>query len=480
MKNLVVIKADQLRFDALGCMGNSMVKTPNIDSLASESFVFENAFCVSPLCVPSRVAFFTGQYPHKTACTGNGMECHISSEQFSFIPLLKEAGYTLGLAGKNHAFQDDLFDDYFDCREEYSHHKKTHGKISESDKAVELYRSHDKRENAKRSLLGGLIEEAEPFSEEQCMTHRIVEDGIEFIDKYKENPFFLHLSFPDPHWPNVACEPYFSMYDPKDVELEALEINWENHPFAHYVQSQALGFADYTQDEIKKILAVYYGQISFIDKEIGKLLKHLDEKNLRDDTIIVFTSDHGDFGGRYGIIEKTKAFYEPLLRVPLIIHLPGNEKKSRISAQVSNIDVMPTLFDVMGIETPSVVQGKSFLEILDNPSGVFRNEVFAELGSLKNPPPPMPFDAYKSYAQKRSEEEGLFWFIDYTVNGRAAMIRKDDWKYCYYTGDKEELYDLKNDPLELRNLAYEKNNQEEFNKLKNRLMEWLLKETVCV
>ena len=116
LKNIVIIKTDQHRFDCLGYMGHSLVKTPNLDKLAEESFIFENSFCVSPLCVPSRVSFFTGQYPHRNGAISNAMDCHISSEQFSFIPLLKNAGYALGLAGKNHAFQDELFDEYFDYR----------------------------------------------------------------------------------------------------------------------------------------------------------------------------------------------------------------------------------------------------------------------------------------------------------------------------------------------------------------------------
>ncbi|MCF6174643.1 MAG: sulfatase-like hydrolase/transferase [Victivallaceae bacterium] len=483
LKNIIVIKTDQHRFDCLGYMGHSLVKTPNLDKLATESFIFENSFCVSPLCVPSRVSFFTGQYPHRNGAVSNAMDCYIGSEQFSFIPLLKNAGYKLGLAGKNHALQDELFEDYFDYREEYSHHGKTHGTITDSDRAVSEFRHNETRPGyagsvAGNIMLGGLIEQPEPFTEQSCMTSRIAEDAITFIRQKPAVPFFLHLSFPDPHWPNIVCEPYYSMYNAADVELTGMDVDWNTHPFAHYVQSQVLGFDTMSEQDRRKIVAAYYGQITFIDKAIGNVLAELKQAGLYDDSIIVFTSDHGDFAGHFGLVEKTKAFYESLLRIPLLIHLPGQTEGKCLDAQVSNIDIMPSILDYLAVPIPREVQGQSILPLLNSRTVEHRQTIFAELGQPENPPPPMPHAEFKAYAAKRFAAEGMFWFIDYTVNGRCAMIRENGWKYCYYVGDKEELYDLNADPSELFNLAEKSEFNHKKSEFKKRLLEWLLTEPV--
>ncbi len=475
--NIIVIKTDEQRFDTLGCMGSPVVRTPNLDRLVEQGTIMDNAFCVSPLCVPSRVAFFTGQRPHRTGAVGNGMQHHIQTSQWSFIESLKDEGYAVGLAGKNHAFDDEYFTKWFDYREEYSHWGKCHGTLSDKDREVKAWLHDEKRPDyrmANGMLMEGLIDEPMPFPREQCPTWRIAEDAIAFVDAHRDHPFLLHCSFPDPHWPNVVCEPYYSMYAAEDIELDGLEIDWSTHPFAHYVQSQSSGFDAYSESDKKQVLATYYAQVSFIDDAIGMLLTRLDELGLRGRTIIVFTSDHGDLAGRYGLVSKTKAFYEPILRIPLIMAGPGIPAGRRYAAKISNIDVMPTLFEQLGLSIPAFVQGKSFLPVLRGDRDEHRQEIFAEVGSPEPPPPPLPLAEFPAYNRKRQKEDGIFWFIDYTCKGRAAMIRRDGWKYCFYTGDQEELYDLENDPLELCNRAADAACAERREELKNRLIEWLL------
>ena len=476
--NIIVIKTDEQRFDTLGCMGNPFIRTPNIDRLATQGAVCDNAFCVSPLCVPSRVSFFTGQYVHRTGCTSNAHAKHIGIDQWSFIETLKDNGYAIGLAGKNHAFKDAYFDRFFDYREEYGHWGKTHGEIRDTDREVRDYRHDEKRPgyNTKSGMLmEGLIEGPEPFPEEQCMNWRIAEDSARFVEQHQNRPFFLHMSFPDPHWPNLACEPYHSMYDPMQMPLDGLEIDWDSHPFAHYVQSQSSGFDAYNYTERAKILAIYYGQITAIDRAVGMLLDKLEELQLTDETIVVFTSDHGDLAGRFALISKTKAFYEPLIRIPLILRIPERAQQGqRIAAQISNIDVMPTIMDALGVCGTDAVQGRSFLPVLDGHTDTHRTEIFAEVGSPNPPPPPVPKADYPAYNRKRCEKDGVFWFTDYTTNGRTAMVRRNNWKYCYYTGDTEELYDLGTDPIELHNLAGRPEHAGKQAELKDRLMDWLL------
>lgn len=477
--NVIIIKTDQQRFDTLSCMGNKTIRTPNIDRLAERGTVFQNAFCCSTLCVPSRVSFFTGQYVHRTQCTSNAPEHHISIGDWSFLEALKENGYTLGLAGKNHAFHDSYLEKHFSYREEYGHWGKTHGNLTEGDKAVSQWLNSKEGPGNRMPngmLMEGLVETPLPFPKTECPTWRIAQDAIRFIDQNRNRSFFLHCSFPDPHFPNTTCEPYYSMYLPGSVELENPEIDWSGRPFAHFVQSQSSGYDTYSKDERKKILSSYYGQIHFIDDAIGSLVDAVEERGLLENTLFVFTSDHGDFAGRYGLIGKTKAFYEVLIRVPLIIVIPNESQVSRSDANISNIDVMPTAGEVLGLKQPEEVQGQSFLGVIRGDESTHRHAIFAEVGEPRTPPPPIPIEEFPAYSSRRREEDGVFWFVEYTTRGRSAMIRKDGWKYCYYTGDREELYHIEDDPSEINNLASVEKHAEIKDKLKSELLEWSLTE----
>lgn len=460
--NIVVIKVDEWRYDQFGYRGHKTVKTPNIDQLAAEGNVFDNEYCVSPLCTPSRGSFWTGQYTLKHKCDFVTMAKHMPVDQWSYVNTLKERGYIVGLAGKNHVFNDDYMEKFFDYREEYTHFGKIHGTVTASDQQVYDYRHDEKRPEFQGKtpdqgsvLLEGLIEGPLPFPKEACMTHRIAEDGIRFLRMYADSdrPFMLHYSFPDPHWPNVVPDPYYSMYDPEKIELDGMDIDWSTHPVAHYVQSISNGYGGYTLEERQRIVATMYGQMTFIDDAVGMFMDELKRLGLDKNTIVVFTADHGNFGGRYGLIGKTKAFYDSLVRIPLIVKFPGVEGGREFSANIENVDVMPTVMDYLGVSESEPIHGRSFLPLLQKGDGVHRDVIFSEVGLNKNPPPVMPLDELNAYAEMRKAKDGASWFLDYTVNGRSMMLIKGDWKYCHYVGDREELYHLKDDPLELNNLA---------------------------
>lgn len=478
--NVIVIKADQQRWDTLGCLGNSIVRTPNLDALGTTGNVCENAFCCTTLCVPSRTSFFTGQYVHRTGAVSNAMEHHIQADQWCFPADLAARGYRIGLVGKNHTFHDDCLDRLFDVCEEYDHWGKTHGAIRPADRELRQWLTGPGGPGprlADGKLMEGLLDIPAPFPEEQFHTLRIAEDSIRYVDECGDQPFFLHCSFPDPHFPNVVPEPWFSMYGPAEMALEGCEIDWSGHPFAHFVQSQSSGYDSYTEAQRRRIVATYCAQVSLIDKAVGMLLDHLGGRGLLERTVIVYTSDHGDFGGRYGLIGKTKGFHEPLVRVPLLLRIPG-VPAGRCRAQISNIDVMPTVWDALGLPLPEPVQGRSFLPALRGEAAAHREAIFAEVGQPEPPPPPVPLADFSAYNRLRRETDDIFWFIEYTTRGRAAMIRRDGWKYCYYTGDCDELYDLAADPLELHNLATDSALADTRERLRDELIEWLLAEPV--
>ena len=461
--NIVVIMTDDQRWDSLRCYGDKVVKTPNIDALAKDGTRFDNAFTVAVLCCPSRTSFFTGKYASKNACYDNKPGSAIADGKFSFIQCLKGAGYRIGLSGKNHTFQSGYLKKWFDAFSQYTPWGKgAEGKeepedLNPSDKAVRDFLSTSGPKSRQgNKLLEGLIDFPEPFPEKQCMTSRIADDAIAFIDKNSREPFFLHMAFPAPHWPNIVCEPYFSMYKKQldQISLAGMdEIDWDNHPFAHYVQSQCAGFDKMSKEDRRKILAVMYGQISFIDQSVGRVVEALKKQGVYDNTIIVFTSDQGCLGGQFGLPCKTKGFYESLIRIPLIVKMTGDHQRGGVSAaQIENFDIMPTLLACAGVKCGEAVDGKSFLPVLEGRTDTHREVIYAEVGEPGSPPAPMPKKDYPDYNRKRSAED-MFWFVDYTTRGRCAMIRESGWKYCFYNGDMEELYNYEKDPLELNNLA---------------------------
>ena len=455
--NIIIIKTDDQCWNSLSCYGDPIIKTPNIDALAEEGTMYTNAYTAAVLCTPSRTCFFSGKYASTTKRFYNKTQNYINVNHFSFIEPIKNNGYKIGIAGKNHAFHNDYYKKWFDFVEEYSSWGKIKGTLTESDKKVREFRqTSGPPSRLGNSLLEGLIDFPEPFKEEECMTSRIADDAITFIEQNKNNPFFLHVSYLAPHFPNVVCEPYFSMYmdQLKDFELTGMDaIDWDRHPFAHYVQSQASGFDTTSIENRRKILAIMYGQITFVDKSIGRIVEALKKQNLYQNTLIVFTSDQGSFKGLFGLCSKTKGFYDALTRIPLIIKKPGDKELKRVSeAQISNIDVMPTILEYAGIKYNEQIDGKSFIQVMNGKSNEHRSAIFAEVGFPELPPKPMQKNEYDEYNKKRSAED-MFWFIEYTTRGRCASIKKDGWKYCYYNGDLEELYHVAADPNEINNLA---------------------------
>lgn len=480
--NVLLILVDEWRHDTLSVAGHPVVRTPAIDALAARGTRFTEAYCASPLCVPSRVSMFTGQYVNRHGGCGNGHADHIRPEQDTLIHHLHAAGYRCGQAGKNHTFQDGVFERYFCSRDEYMHWGKTHGEIRDSDRAVRAFREHDTRDYfsklsfSSNALMGeGLIPTPEPFPAAQCPTARIAEDGIRFLEQHQDGPFCLHLSFPDPHWPNLLCEPWFSQYDPMTLPpLEAWPMDWDGHPFKHFVQSRACEYDRYSEAERRRILATYYGQCSYIDDAVGQVLIRLHQLGLDQNTLIVFAADHGNFAGRYGLIGKTGGFYDALVRIPCIIAGPGLPAGRVASGAISNIDLAPTLLDLLQLPALPAAQGRSFLPLLRGETESHRDAIFAEVGAPKYPPPPLDRATYDAYNRARCARDGWFWFVEYASHGRAAMIRTEGWKYAFNTNDLDELYHVAEDPLELHNRASDPTCTARRQQLRDRLMEWLL------
>lgn len=495
--NVLFIMSDQHRHDLLSCLGHPIVQTPNLDRLAARSAVFNNAYCPEPLCIPSRVSCFTGRFPHNTGAIRNKTGEYITLGDHSFIEDFRNAGYRTGLAGKNHAFAEDYIHQWFDYDLEYHHTGRISPGGDQYDHDYVAFLKHDYR-----SHMGLRWNKPLPFEPEHLPAHRTALAANEFISQTAGEPFFLLASFADPHFPHVASEPYYSMYDTEHISLtEAVEIDWDKMPFTFFFALQlvtGVGSADYTEAQIKRLLATYYAQISYIDHSIGMILNLLEEQGLTENTIIVYCSDHGDYAGRYGVLEKM-TLHECLVRIPLMIHLPGMNESISKDAQVYNMDVLPTVMEYLGLKARSV-DARSFLSVLLDGKDDHREEIYTEGGYTGYYANGIPQDdAGREFAQirenialdwdryiddfhafRREGEAGSgghnSWSKNLLLRGdvqiRPIAIKRGHWKYYFIPGDTDALFDLKADPMETQNLCLHPNHQEKRFELRQRVLDW--------
>jgi len=462
--NILLIYTDQQRYDTIGAMGNPHIQTPNLDRLMNEGVAFHHATTPSPVCMANRWSLHTGQWTTTHQCYSNH---HAGIRPPTDIPkMLHQAGYLTGLSGKNHTFltEDDM--DYWDDKPSLPEHP-------------EWYTWLEWVESSKRDY-PRLAEVPVPTS--ITGEHACTQSAIHFMDTHKDGdkPFFLWLSYLYPHTPFEAPEPYFSMYkdlSPPQVEPDGLDDKPFRQQFHQHNTNAIIPFSD---EQIALMRQVYYGMVTMIDDEIGKLLDYLDEHNLTDNTLLIFTSDHGDYQGDHGLITKSPAMYDCLVRVPMIVRWKGHIDSGRVDDRfASHIDFMPTFAEVAQIDTPEQAQGISLVRCLtDKGDGEpIRPFAICEYGV-----PEDPYTQARLVAEELQEttyanpgNPKLSWEGNpVSLAGRFRMIRTHDWKYVHYEdGDTNELYDLNADPYELVNLW----NQPEYSDiqadLQRQLTSWL-------
>lgn len=466
--NILLIYTDQQRYDTIGALGNSVIQTPNLDRLVSEGVTFTHATTPSPVCMPARWSLNSGQWTTTHQCYSNHDP---GTRPPADLPgMLRAAGYRTGLAGKNHSF---LTEDDFDYWAE-----NPQPTYSPAWPEVERWSAKRKLEFprlAMEPIPGGLDENPE---------HATTNAGLEFMQEcIAENaPFFMFLSYLYPHPPFEAPEPFYSMYANSPLPEPVVEpdgLSAAGKPFRHiFKQRNDRTFLDFPPEKIRLLRQVYYGMVSLVDAEIGRVLHFLDEQGLTENTLLVFTSDHGDYLGDHGMITKSPAMYDCLVRVPFIVRWPGQIDSDRRDTRfVSHIDLMPTLAEATGADCPPQAQGMSFMPLLtDNAAKVpFRAAAFSEYGV-----PGVPYDEERLQAEGLDQKHfanpnnpRLPWEANpVSLAGRIYMIRTHKWKYVDEPDGTCELYDLKNDPHELVNLCNDPAYAEIQQKLSHQLAVW--------
>ncbi len=467
---------DQQKADSLALYGNSHTRTPAIDALAERGVVVDGAICNYPACTPARAAVMTGRYPHTTGVRANHL--HLPAHELHLPLVLDRAGYTLGLVGKNHVLPDGTlvsqfregtlalrefpkvvrdsgFQDTLARDGVLADHRGMFTEWFGADHfgpqgaEFDALRSFALRPEFWRSFAGaGTI----PLPAEQCTSAVLGRRAGEFVRRHAgEAPWFLWLSFPDPHNPYLTPEPYASLYNPEQVNIPP-EDPMTDKPARHQITQRMNGMHIRDEAVIRKAVAVQYGQVTAIDDAIGSVLDVVEEVGEVSNTIVVFMTDHGGFVGDHGAWHKSLAFFDCLVRVPLVISWPGTVPAGRLARGfVEDVDVMPTILDLAGVEPPPGIQGRSMAAALNGTSGVTREMAFSEGGEAGDP---VGWDDLPFLPDGPLDCRYFGWdgFQEAWV-GQGKMVRTEDLKYVWWANGDEELYDLRADPDELCNIA---------------------------
>lgn len=445
--NVLWICTDQQRFDTLGCYGNPYVDTPNIDKLAEEGALFEQAYCQNPTCTPSRASFLTGRYPRTTRCRQNGQR--IPHDEKLISKIHADAGYVCGLSGKLHlnpcnpqvckAMEERVDDGYSVFHWSHGGHDgwATHEYFQWL--REQGVRFHSRNVDGTELVQYGM-------DEAHHQTTWCADKAINFIRANQEygNPWFFSLNIYDPHHPFDPPEEYLRKYMQK---LDSLPLpnytpgELDDKPLfqkldhkaaynCHDSNNAVISSDRMSAWEHRLMKASYYAMVELIDKQVGRLMRVLEETGARQNTIVIFTSDHGEMLGDHGIYLKGPYFYEGAVRVPLIISCPGTvQQGARSSALVELVDLAPTLVDANTLPAQPQMQGKSLWKLLTGAA---------------------PLERHKEYVYSEYYNS-MPWHKDPTA--QCTMVYDGHYKLVRsHTTDEGELYDLQAAPDETRNL----------------------------
>lgn len=467
--NILLITSDQQHFDTLG-VTNRRIRTPALDRLTREGVRFDRAYTCNPTCTPTRASIITGMYPSQHGAWALG------TKLFEDVPTvgghLSKAGYATSLIGKPHfqplASRPGM--ESLECQptlRDLDFWRGFHGPWYGFEH-IEVYRGHTYESHVGQHYAiwmeeKGLANWADYFMpypgvpgdyskwgkmqswdlpQEYHYTHWTGERTVAQLEEYKsgDHPFFCWASFHDPHPAYVVSEPWASMYDPADMAPGKLTPGEHDKNPPHFGMTQEelqpRAFQERFGDEMvhgshshltdpdraKKNMAIYYGMTSFMDEEIGKILDALDRLDLAENTIVVFTTDHGHFLGQHGLWHKAIHHYEDLIKLPYIVRWPGNVPAGKVSSGIQNlVDLAPTFLDAAGVEVPGLMTGVSQLE-------TWRGG-----------------EAARSWSVTENHFGDNYFHMRTYVNERYKIT-------VYRNHDHGELFDLQKDPGEINNL----------------------------
>ncbi|MCX6326770.1 MAG: sulfatase-like hydrolase/transferase [Bacteroidia bacterium] len=416
--NILIIQTDEHNPRMFGAAGDPFAITPNMDKLARQGVLFSNAYSQNPISVPSRMSMLTGKYSQTIKVYGNGDP--LTMNFTTFADQFNKNGYRSAIIGKMHfkgkgdeqlhGFERPFGDSGSEIISG-NWEKKQLDKLGQtllSDRSPKLARVNDFPMEVHKD--GGIV----PYTKT-------------FLSKNKENPFILICSFTRPHFPFEASDKYYEMYKGRvklPIDFDSDKKNWS---VSSQMENSKYKFDQLTKEEIIHAREVYYGMITWVDDQIGLILDELDRQGLKENTLIIYTADHGEMAGEHCLWYKN-TFYEGSAGIPFIISCPKLFRGNQISKSVTgNIDIFPTICDAAGIQKPDGLEGKSLWPVLTG---------------------------------KESGNDRYIFSENYRGGIPGCMVCDQNWKYFVYQPCEKNmftkevfLYDMINDPNEMQNLA---------------------------
>ncbi len=428
--NLVLFLPDQQRADTIACYGGVKVHAPNLNKLASESVVFERAYVTHPVCTPSRSSLMTGTWPHINGCTRNSVPL---DRRFHVFPeFMEDKDYRAAYIGKWHLGEEGPVGRGFEVSE-----------LAISNLPIELSRPK--------------------FLERHA---------CEFIEKHRGDPFILVVGFVEPHSPyngplndehpldEITLDETATLSENEDIPLRyRLMREWQ--------QAEALLdrdrlpiqlFFGITPEEYRSIKQRYLGLVTLVDRSIGAILGCLERCGLADNTMVVHTSDHGDSLGAHHLFGK-ETMFEEAARVPFLIRFPGQTRVKTIHQPISHIDFVPTLLDLLGQSNHPQCAGKSLVPLITEEAAAARN-LFLEWAPNRT-----KIKKGTTLARRRMVKRAV-------EESTRAIVTSDGWKLCLRDKDLNELYNLKDDPSEMRNLYADRQYAPVVSRLADEIHRW--------
>ena len=467
--HIIIFNPDQWRGDVMAHLGNPAAVTPNLDRITeSDAVSFRYAFCQNPVCTPSRCSFMTGWYPHVRG--HRTMHHMLQPDEPVLLKQLKDAGYFVFWGGKNDLVpRQNGFADYCDVKYEAPR------PLQPNTHRADDWRGDPDGDNYYSFFVGKLdAPEDEVYYDNDWA---MVDGAIEQIrNAPSDQPLCVYLPLGYPHPPYGVEEPWFSQIDRELIPPRRSTPDWSKKPslVAGIYERQRL--QNWSEERFNELRAVYYGMCARVDEQFGRVLSALKESGLYDDSAIFFFSDHGDFTGDYGLVEKTQNTFEDCLtRVPLIVKPPADEPiQPGIRDQlVELIDFTATAYDWAGIDPGYDHFGRSLAPLIAGSGDEHRDAVYCEGGRRIGEEQAMEKDSPSFY-----DPSGLYWprvqlqGSEGGEHSKAAMCRSRDYKYVRRLYETDELYDLKEDPGELVNRINDPDYAGVLADLRERMLTW--------
>ena len=444
--NVLILYTDEHRFDCLGAMGNAEIETPHLDALAADGVLYRNSFCVWPVCTPSRLSLLTGQYVHQHG--GRSNRSTLPPAIPTFATILRDAGYQTAAVGKMHftpAYQDVGFSEMVLAEQngrgrnvdDYHRYLKDKDLINAND-LIDQERQY--RQMAPEEYWETSGAQVSDLPDEHHITTWVANRAVSAVSNWEtSSPNLLMVGFLKPHHPFDPPAPWDEYYDPKDMSLLP---GWTDSVPAHDL-ARGRGYFNnptLTREALQRVTAYYYATITHVDHHVGRIIEELKRRKLYDDTLIVFTSDHGEYLGFHHMLTKGNHMYDPLAKVPLIIKFPRQRFNGRVSDDLVNtLDVTATILSEAGESLAPDMRGSRL----------------GEAGP--------------------GHEDARTWVI--AQDTRSIMVRSHERKLILDQDPARSMFfDLSKDPYELTNRIDDPNYAEELASFKEAALSWFLNE----